>query len=172
MSTVAARKIGAAKFAGKAIPDTWYVDDEGLPTTDPSIFPEHGALLPMAGHKGYGLALLIEVLSSVLSGAGITKEVKSWVLENPANPTGQGHAFLAIDIDSIMPLNTFQERMDQMIRKIRNAPRAKGADRIYLPGEMEWQRYEEQKKRGLSLPAEVIESLNGLADDLKLERLF
>ncbi len=172
MSTVAAGKIGAAKFAGKPIPATWYVDDEGLPTTDPSIFPEHGALLPMAGHKGYGLAILIEVLSAVLSGAAVTKHLKSWGLENPANPTGHGHAFLAIDIASMMPLNIFQERMDQMILEIQNAPKAKGADRIYLPGEIEWQRYEVQKQKGLSLPPEVIDSLNGLADDLELERLF
>ncbi len=149
MSTVAAGKIAAAKFAGKRIPNTWYVDDEGLPTTDPSLYPEHGALQPMAGHKGFGLAILIEVLSAVLAGA-----------------------FIAIDIAALMPLAAFQERMDQMIREIRNAPRAKGADRIYLPGEIEWQRYEEQKQKGLSLPPEVIDSLNGLADDLELERLF
>jgi len=172
MSMVAAGKIAAAKFAGKPIPDTWYVDDEGLPTTDPALYPEHGALMPMADHKGYGLALLIEVLSSVLSGAAVTRQVKSWVLENPANATGQGHAFLAMDIGSIMPLNSFNTRMDQMIREIRNAPKAKGADRICLPGEMEWQRYEEQRKQGLSLPADVMTSLNGLADDLKLDRLF
>ncbi len=172
MSTVAAGKIAAAKFAGKSIPNNWFVDDEGLPTTDPSLYPEHGALQPMAGHKGFGLAILIEVLSAVLAGAAVTKQLKSWGLEDPANPTGHGHAFLAIDIAALMPMDVFQERMDQMIREIRNAPKAKGADRIYLPGEIEWQRYEEQKQKGLSLPPEVIDSLYGLADDLELERLF
>ncbi|MCC7353756.1 MAG: Ldh family oxidoreductase, partial [Anaerolineae bacterium] len=64
-STVAASKIYAAQFLGQKISDTWLVDDEGVPTTDPTGYPKTGALMPMAGHKGYGLAFLVEVLSAV-----------------------------------------------------------------------------------------------------------
>ena len=70
-STVAGTKIYAAQAEGKPIPDNWMVDDDGLPTTDPSRLPARGAQVPMAGHKGYGLAVFVEILSAVLTGAAI-----------------------------------------------------------------------------------------------------
>ena len=166
-STVAVTKILAAKALGKKIPQGWLVDEAGLPTTDPSHYPEQGALLPMAGHKGYGLAVFVEVLTAVLTGAAIMSEVKCWLydIQEPAN---EGHAFIAIDVPAIMPLATFQARMDKMIREIKSAPKATGVDRIYLPGEMEWERQEKANREGISLPDYVIVNLVGLADDLGL----
>ena len=76
-SAVAATKIFAAKTEGRSIPDTWLVDDAGVPTTDPTIYPERGAQLPMAGHKGYGLAVLVEILTAVLTGSAMMGEVHS-----------------------------------------------------------------------------------------------
>ena len=67
-SVVAGGKVAAAHAAGKPIPADWVVDRDGEPTTDPAAFLEGGALRPMAGHKGYGIALLIETLSGVLTG--------------------------------------------------------------------------------------------------------
>ena len=78
MSVVAGGKIFAAAGLGQKIPETWMVDSEGRPTTDPTLFPHAGALQPMAGHKGYGLALMIETLSAVLTGASIAGHVLSW----------------------------------------------------------------------------------------------
>jgi ureidoglycolate dehydrogenase (NAD+) len=172
-STVAATKIFAARDLDQPIPADWLVDDEGIPTTDPRSFPEKGAMLPMAGHKGYGLALLVEILTAVLTGAAITSQVKSWVLDTP-EPTNVGHAFLAIDIAQMMPLAPFKERMDGLIREINTAPKAKGADRIYLPGEMEWERYDAAAIKGIPLPPDVVASLRGLAEDVGLDagRLF
>ena len=107
-----------------------------MPTTDPSDYPEKGAQLPMAGHKGYGLAVMVEILTAVLTGAAVLSGVKSWVL--PMNePTDEGHAFIVIDIRQMMPLPEFKARMDGMIREIKAAPLAKGAERIYMPGEIE-----------------------------------
>ena len=62
-STVAGGKVAAAHAAGQSIPADWVVDRDGEPSTDPAAFLEGGALRPMAGHKGYGIALLIETLS-------------------------------------------------------------------------------------------------------------
>jgi LDH2 family malate/lactate/ureidoglycolate dehydrogenase len=174
MSTVAGGKVYAARALGKPIPDNWIVDADGRPTTDPSGFPHVGALLPMAGHKGYGLALMIETLSAILSGASIASKVGSWMFDDPARPTDHGAAFFAIHVDSIMPLAMFKQRVDQTIREIRAAPRAQGAERIYLPGEMEWQRRRQALEQGILLPPDVVANVQGLADDLKLDisRLF
>jgi LDH2 family malate/lactate/ureidoglycolate dehydrogenase len=167
-STVAASKVYVARALGTEIPDNWLVDDEGVPTTDPSHYPLQGALLPMAGHKGYGLALLVEILTSVLTGAGMLHQVKSWVLDLP-DPTNEGHAFIAIDVGSIMPIQAFKERLDWVIREIKGAPKAKGSERIYLPGEMEWERRSRALTEGMYLPGDVIASLAGLAEDVGLE---
>lgn len=168
LSTVAGTKIFNAQSEGKPIPDNWMVDDEGLPTTDPSGFPTRGAQLPMAGHKGYGLAVLVESLSAVVTGAAIASQVKSWVLDIK-EPTDEGHAFIAIDVGAMMPPEVFRARMDGFVREIREAPKAKGADRIYLPGEMEWERREKALAEGMVMPAYVLESLRGLAADVELD---
>ena len=168
LSTVAGTKIYAAQVEGKPIPDNWMVDDDGLPTTDPSGFPTRGAQLPMAGHKGYGLAVLVESLSAVLTGAAIASQVKSWVLDTK-EPTDEGHAFMAIDVAAMMPPQVFQARMEGFVREIRDAPKAKGAERIYLPGEMEWERRDAALVRGMVMPPYVLESLRGLAADVQLK---
>lgn len=167
-SAVAATKVYAAVAEGRPIPDTWLVDDEGVPTTDGSIYPQHGALMPFAGHKGYGLGLFVEVLAAVLSGAAMTKEVHSWVM-HPDKPGNQGFGFIAIDVAQMMPGALFNERMDDLIREIRAAPKAKGAERIYLPGEMEWERRTVALTQGIALPLDVRNSLRGLAEDAGLD---
>ena len=167
-SAVAASKVFAARALGKPVPENWLVDDLGRPTTDPSEYPEKGALLPMAGHKGYGIALLVEILTGALTGAGMAGQVGSWVQDQP-NPTGQGFAFLAIDVGVTMPASLFRERMDWLIRSIKEAPKAEGSERIYLPGEMEWERRDQALAEGMLLPADVIASLSGLAQDMGLD---
>jgi ureidoglycolate dehydrogenase (NAD+) len=168
VSAVAATKVLAAREVGQQVPRDWIVDKEGMPTTDPNEFMDGGAMVPMAGHKGYGLALLIEVLAAVMTGAGITQEVPSWIVEQP-NPVGQGHAFIAIDVSKIMPVEAFKGRMDRMIREIRLAPKAKNSERIYLPGEMEWERRAVALKQGMQLPDHVIGSLTEMAQEWGLE---
>jgi len=167
-SAVAATKIFSAKALGRPIPDNWLVDEDGMPTTDPSQYPLKGAQLPMAGHKGYGLAVMVEILTAVLTGAAVMSGVSSWVLDSP-NPTNEGHAFIAIDIGQMMPLGEFKGRMDGMIREIKAAPLAKGAQRIYLPGEIELEQRDVALVKGIALPADVVASLRGLAEDVGLD---
>jgi ureidoglycolate dehydrogenase (NAD+) len=167
-SVVAASKAISARALGQSVPLGWLVDKEGVPTTDPSHYPEEGALLPMAGHKGYGLALMIEILCATLTGADMLSEVKLWLEKHPG-PLNQGHAFIAININNFMPVTQFKERMDRMIREIKSAPKAKGSDRIYLPGEIEWNNRERALAQGVTLPEHVIERLTGLAADFDLD---
>jgi len=165
MSTVAGGKVVAALMTGKPIPPDWLVDEQGQPTTDGSLYPRKAFVVPMARHKGYGLAVMIETLTAALTGAQFLLDVKSWMVDEPTNPTGQGYAFVAIDIGAIMPLEQFKQRMDRMIRELKNAPKAEGSERVYLPGEMEWERREAALRCGISLPADVLESLRGMAED-------
>ena len=168
-STVAGGKVFAAAALGKKIPEHWIIDSNGLPTTDPTIFPHAASLTPMAGHKGYGLALLTETLSGILTGAAMTRHVLSWSFAEPSLPTDHGAAFIAIGIAAMMPLETFQRRVDQTIREIREAPKAQGSDRIYLPGEMEWERREKALTEGIQLPEDVVERLVPLIEELSID---
>jgi len=163
-SAAAATKIYAAKTLGKPIPDNWLVDEDGQPTSDYTHFPEKAVQVPMAGHKGYGLAVMVEILTAVLTGAAVMSGVSSWVTHSP-NYVNEGHAFIAIDIGQMMPIGEFKGRMDGMIREIKAAPLAKGADRIYLPGEIELERRDGALKTGIELPADVIGSLREMADE-------
>lgn len=167
-SIVAASKVIAARMLGKTIPDNWVVDDEGHPTTDPSEYPEKGVLLPMGGHKGYGIALMIELLAGALTGAQVLDEVKIWITPD-SRPLSQGHCFIAINVDAIMPIAQFKTRVDGIIRHIRNAPRAAGTDRIYLPGEMEWERRDIAMRDGILLPEDVLQRHEGLAQDYHMD---
>lgn len=168
MSTVASSKILAAKASGAPIPDNWIVDANGVPTTDTSQYPYAGSLLPMGGHKGYGLALLIEVLAGALTGAAILGEAKSWLLNLESQPS-LGHAFLAIDVAALMPVELFKARVDQMIRELHGAPLAQGAERIYLPGEMEWENREQAQQHGIPLPADVLADLISVGQEMGID---
>lgn len=162
-STVAGGKVYAAHQRGEPIADNWIIGPDGRPTTDGSLYPHHAALTPMAGHKGYGIALLIETLSAVLSGASMTWRVGSWIFGDPAHPTHHGAAFLAFDIDAIMPHAEFAQRIQDLVREIRDAPTADGSDRVYLPGEMEAERRRNALQTGIPLPADVMASLHEVA---------
>lgn len=167
-AAVAGGKIRIAATFGQPIPATWLVDHEGVPTLDPNLYPHQASLTPMAGHKGYGLALMIEVLSGLLSGAALTSAIGSWIDSDPSLPTDHGHAFLALDVGAFFPLDQYKRRMDGLIREIRQAPKAKGQERIWLPGEKEWEARQRALKQGIDLPSDVRDSLAGLVADLGL----
>ncbi|MCI5529870.1 MAG: Ldh family oxidoreductase [Blautia sp.] len=160
LSNVAALKVVMAKEKGISVPDSWLIDSEGKPTTDPSDFPGGSFLQPMAAHKGYGLAIMVEILASVLTGSGIMSDVTSWNLDLPAK-NNAGHAFIAIDITKMMPAELFEKRMMRMITELKNAPKAKDAERILVPGEMEWEKYELAEKRG------YIELTDAMAENME-----
>ncbi len=162
MSTVASLKVVQARKDGIMIPNNWIVDKNGLPTMDPSNYPEEGAMQPMAAHKGYGLSLMVELLTGVLAGGGIMDEVPSWLF-NMGEKNDVSHTFISIDVDKFAGRSAFEMRVEEMIDKIHGTPKADGIDRIFYPGEMEWDRYLKAETEGLNLPEDVIESLMGLS---------
>ncbi len=163
IATVAGGKVYAARSRGERIPDTWLVGADGRPTTDPGGYPDVGALQPAAGHKGYGLALLIESLAGILSGAAFTWRVGTWMWDDGTQPTHHGAAFLAIDTSVMMPAPAFARRMEALVEEIHAAPRADGVERLYVPGEMEWERHARATREGILLPADVTASLEEAA---------
>lgn len=167
MSTVAGGKVMSAKNLGKPIPEGWLTDGEGLPSTDPNVFTAFGALTPFGGHKGYGLALMIESLAGVLAGAGMTSEIPTWARESKA-ACNEGHTFIAIDVGALMPVDQFLARMDELIGRMRNAPKAKGSTRTYIPGEMEYECEALAHAHGVALTETAINNLKGLAEDTGL----
>ncbi|HOC55488.1 MAG TPA: Ldh family oxidoreductase [Verrucomicrobiota bacterium] len=162
-ATVAGGKVYAARTRGERIPDTWLIGADGRPTTDPSGYPAVGALQPAAGHKGYGIALLIETLSGILSGAAATWRVGNWLWDDGTQPTNHGAAFLAIDTNTLMPAAVFARRMEALVGEIHAAPRADGIERLYVPGEMEWERHGRAMREGIQLPPDVVASLHEAA---------
>lgn len=162
-ATVAGGKVYAARTRGERIPDTWLVGADGKPTTDPSGYPDVGALQPAAGHKGYGIALLIETLSGVLSGAAFTWRVGTWMWDDGTRPTNHGAAFIAVDTNLVMPAAEFARRIEALVDEIHQAPRAHGVDRLFVPGEMEWERHARAMKEGIPLPPDVVGSLEEAA---------
>jgi ureidoglycolate dehydrogenase (NAD+) len=168
LSAVAAAKILAMKALGQPIPPTWLTNAEGLPIAEVGEWPATGAMVPMAGHKGYGIALLIETLAALLPGAEVLNDAKSWIA-NPSANSGLGQAFIVINPAAILPIGDFKRRMDEMIRKIHNSPKAKDSARILLPGEIEWERREDALVNGIDLPKPVLTSLYGAAQDIGLD---
>ena len=169
LSNVASLKVFQARADGRKIPETWIVDKDGLPTDDPSKYPDEGAMQPMAGHKGYGIAVLVDAITGGLSGGATSMggAITSWIL-NLATPNQACHTFLAIDASQFCDESNYADRIETMAQELRELPRAKGTERIYLPGEMEWERYQKAEKEGLSLPDDLLDSLLGLADDSNL----
>lgn len=149
-TSVAAR--GAVLLAasrGQPIPEHWTLDREGRPTTDPQAALD-GTVRPMANHKGSALALIIDVLSGVLTGAAWGRGVGR-LLEDLDRPQNVGHLIGAIDIARFLPLDQFLDRLEQFGGELLRSPTAEGVERILLPGDREAETVECRRREGISM---------------------
>ena len=160
MSVVARGKIRAAAKKGEKIPDTWATDREGRPTTDPAAALE-GFLLPFGGYKGYGLALMVDLLAGVLSGGAYLTHVKSWM--DPAAPGNLGHFFIAIDTARLGPADWLAQRTADFAAIVHGTPRADPARPVRLPGEIEMESLARHRREGIALDPAVQAMLEKLA---------
>lgn len=161
-SVVAAGKMRVYQKDGKPIPEGWALDKEGVPTTDPQAALE-GILLAVGGYKGYGITLMMDLLSGVLANSNYGPRVKA--IDNSTEPAGTSHSFLAIDISAFDEVADFKARMDSYIEEIKGSRKAKGAEVIYLPGEPEFIRERERRERGIPLQPKVVEELKAAAQE-------
>lgn len=167
-SNVAGLKVVRAKNDGVKIPMDWIIDGQGNPTDDPSKYPQEGALLPMAGHKGYGIALMIEMLTSIVSG-GVTSmsgQIPSWNMEL-AEPNNASHSFIAINYRKLLGKGIVEQRVEELMELVHNGPKAEGVDALYVPGERAWARYREAEKNGISVTQDELDDLLRLAERME-----
>ncbi|HWI30029.1 MAG TPA: Ldh family oxidoreductase [Microbacterium sp.] len=153
---VARGKIYSALQKGEEIPDTWAIDSEGAPTTDPKSAID-GILLPMAGHKGYGISFMMDVLSGVLTGSSYATGVAGPYV--PDQRSGCGHLAIAIDIEAVIGRDAFNERMNDLIALTKSVPLAANVDEIFFPGELENRAERRGRESGVWLPAKTVDEL-------------
>ena len=156
---VARGKIYLARQRHEQIPLGWALDADGAPTTDPQKAID-GIILPMAGHKGYAIGTVVDMLAGVLSGSSFLSAVNGPYKADLKS--GAGHFLTAYDIEAFMPLAEFNARMDAFIGEIKSVPLAQGTEEIFYPGEMEARADARQRREGIELPDDTIAELRRL----------
>jgi LDH2 family malate/lactate/ureidoglycolate dehydrogenase len=166
-SVVAGGRIDLAAAEGDPIPAGWGLDTAGAITTDPRAAAASGLAVPLgalaAPYKGFGLALVLEALAGVLSGARFGRQ-HAVEVEDGERPWDEGHFFLAFDPGLVMPLATFKQRMDALIRDVRAVPPGPDGQAARVPGESGQARKTRARREGLRLPASVYRRLAEQAD--------
>lgn len=161
MSVVARAKIRAALKRGEAIPDTWATDSRGVPTTDPRAALD-GFLMPIGGHKGYGLALMVDLFAGLLSNAAYLTHVKSWV-DAPDEPQNLGHFFILIDTRRLGSTAWLARRMNDFAAILHGSPAVDAERPVIVPGEIELDRLERHRAHGITLDADTMALLQRYA---------
>lgn len=169
MSVIAGSKIPDLVRSGKKIPEGWMLDKDGNQTTDPQAYHAGGTLLPFAMHKGYGFAVMVEILASVLSGACIVKDNIDWPYHYDT-PSKAGHCMIAIDPGKVYTPDEFRKRMQKMERDIKSAETV-GDAVILLPGEMEYEKTQKQKD-GIILNESICSNLDRAAEEWGLTEVW
>jgi LDH2 family malate/lactate/ureidoglycolate dehydrogenase len=161
-------KMEVAKRLGKKVPMNWGIDPDGSLTDDPEEISK-GALLPLGGvgellggHKGYGLAAVVDIFSGILTGANWGEAVGETQGPGPANV---GHFFGAINPEAFMPLTEFKARMDQFITALKSARKQTGAEEIYVAGEKSAYTEEVREQLGVALDLKTIEMIKQLCEE-------
>ena len=171
-SIVPIGKVTVYDKAKKSIPAGWGINKDGQITQNPAEVLNGGALLPlggtdeMRGYKGYGLAMMVDILSGVLSGAAFGNEVGK-PRENKGSNVG--HFFAAINIAAFRSVDEFKKDMDAFLLQMKNAPKAVGEERIFVAGEKEFELAEYHRKNGVPLMDEVVKGLKEAGEKIGIE---
>jgi LDH2 family malate/lactate/ureidoglycolate dehydrogenase len=148
-STVAAGRIYKAWIEGRPeIPAGWALDSEGVPTTNTEA-AYRGFVTPLGGYKGSGLAMMVEILCSILSGGAMCDEVGA--LRNLDKKVRTSQTFLAIDIARFMPIEEFTARVERLVSLMKSTPAAAGYDEVLVAGDPEWRAEAERRAGGIPI---------------------
>lgn len=159
-TAVARGKIYLARNRREAIPVGWAISADGRPTTDPQAAID-GIILPMAGHKGYAIAVVMDMLSGVLSGSAFLSGVHGPY--ETESLSGAGHFVIAMNIEAFQPLAEFNARMERFVEELKSVPLAPGTEEVFYPGEIEARNDERYRREGLLLPQETLADLARVA---------
>ncbi len=157
-SATAEGKVAVARTDGRSLPEGLVVDAAGNPSTDPEALYAGGALLPMGQHKGYGLALVADLVAGLLSGTGSVTA--------PGYDGTFGTVLIAIDVAAFTDPDVFRAEVEQLRARVHAAPPAAGFDAVLVPGEPEWHTRSERLAAGVPLAAETGDQLHTLATRL------
>lgn len=153
-----------AKAMGRPLPEGWAFDARGNPTTDAEKALQ-GTVVPIGGHKGYGLSLFIDLLCGILAGAAFGPHI-GHLYGNDSRDQNLGNIFSATHIAAMGDLAAFKQRVDQMIDEIHAVEKKEGVTRIYVPGEIEMETTRRRLREGIPLPDAVVQELQALGREL------
>jgi uncharacterized oxidoreductase len=161
-SVVAEGKVRVKRNRGERTPDGWLLDNQGQPTTDPNAFYQEprGAILPLggsAGHKGFGLAMVVEILGGILARAGYARP--------GASRFSNGTFIVVIDINAFLDPGQFRAEIDDLLAYVKSAPTAPGVEAILYPGEPEALEQQCRERDGIPLDEETWQQLMVLAQE-------
>jgi L-2-hydroxycarboxylate dehydrogenase (NAD+) len=163
-TTVAAYgKVKVAAQKGESIPDTWMIDRNGQPITDPQKSGE-GSLLPIGGYKGYGLALMIGLLAGTLNNAAVGKDTIDFNAHHDLI-TNTGQTIIAVDPSAFGDRERFVERVITLVNDLKASSRLPGVNQIRVPGDGSAKVMAERMKRGIPISPELKEALNQCAKE-------
>jgi LDH2 family malate/lactate/ureidoglycolate dehydrogenase len=144
------------------IPEGWAIAADGSPTTDAQAAID-GIILPMAQHKGYAIAVMMDMLSGVLTGSAFGSKVQGPY--QTEHKSGAGQLMIVLDVSVFQPIAAFNQRMDDLIAGLKSVPLAKGFDEVFYPGEIEARNDAENRRKGLLLPEDTMNDLRKLANE-------
>ena len=160
---VAARgKIRRAARRGERIPAGYALDAQGRSTTDPQAALDGGVVLPIGGYKGSGLAMLMDIMGGVISGAACAGEVASQFLDYD-RPQNVGHFFLVMKPDLFVGGDDYRQRMDTLVERVHGNPPAEGCKEVVMPGELEARAEVERRRTGLAYHSKEFAALQAEA---------
>lgn len=166
-SVVSSGKLILCRKKGEKIPLGWAYDKNGLPTADPyEGYEGGGSLAPIGEHKGYGMVLAHEMLTSILTGGKWTQYIKSLYEEDKTGIQGTCHSFMVIDPDCFIGRENFKKDMDSYINSIKESGKAKNATEILMPGEPEYRTETKYLKKGIPLAPNIVNELLSLGESL------
>ena len=151
----------------KPLEPGWAFDERGNPTTDPHA-ALRGLLAPIGGYKGYGIMLAVDLLCGVLTGSNYGAHFPGFLADNMVDPADVGSVFAAVCVESFMDLGEFTEAVDRAIQEIRASKRADGVPRIFIPGEIEFEKKAERLARGIPIPEPVVRDFIALGRELNV----
>jgi LDH2 family malate/lactate/ureidoglycolate dehydrogenase len=154
---VAEGKLRYAREKGVPLPEGWILDKEGRPSRDPADFYAGGTILPFGGHKGYALALVVELLSLALTGADATPQPDGW---------HSGALFLCLNPAAFRPPEAYDRGVTSILQRVKAVPPAPGFEEVLLPGEPERRTRAERSRDGIPLPDATWETLRRCAAEL------
>ena len=159
-------KIRVARSKGEMLPDTWILDKDGVPSNDPEDLYEGGAMLPVGGlqggHKGYALSTMVAAFGGILGELGCT--------DTRDGSKVTGSSIIVIDIGALAPIDGVQERVENMVKYLKDTPPMSGSSGVFYPGEIEARNRQERQMTGVHIPQQTWDQVSRLIDEYGLRK--